>query len=186
MAIFITIIIAVVLAFSLFESKNEESGLNTSGSGANPSPNATSSQKGGVNNPGFLIHTTINWAGKTSSSGCKFENFSNISWGVRAWYINLFGKVKKGQIKTITQMIDVLTPKGSENPEPARENYKAHVKQAKSWTELGRRVFDFEANPDWKNCSDQVKVRALQDGLAQAVKYCYGSSDNLPSLIPAA
>lgn len=183
MAILITIILAVVIAFSFFETKNEESTLNTSGSGANV---GGSSQKGGVNNPGFLIHTTINWAGKTESSGCKFENFSNLTWGIRAWYINLFGKVKKGQIKTITQMIDVLTPKGSENPEPARDNYKAHVKQATSWAELGQRVFDFEANPNWKNASAQVKLSVLQDGLAQAVRYCYGSSDNLPSLIPAA
>lgn len=183
MALIICIIVAVVLV-AVFLNTYEGKELTSLGSSGSNAPGMSFTQKGGVNNPGFLIHTITKWKGKTDSEGCKFENFSSMPYGVRAWYINLFGKVKDGRIKTITQMIDVLTPAGSENSEAARNNYKASVTQAHSWLELGMRVFNFEANPDWVALSQAHKNEAIQLGLAEAVKYCYGSN-NLPQLIPA-
>lgn len=177
-AIGIVCFVAVVLflAYSQF-SKND-----SAPSGSNSGSPVSNNQKGGVNNPGFLVHTSVSWQGKTASEGCTFENFSSLKFGIRAWYVNLFGKMQKGIITNRVQMIDVLTPAGSDNPEVARNNYKAYVSQANSWIQLGQRVFDFEANPSWKGCSNVEKATALQEGLKMAVDYSY--KGNTPALLP--
>lgn len=113
--------------------------------------------KGGVNNPGFLIRSNVNWVGKVDKDGTThFENFDNLSNGVRAWGVNLFNKMKRGKIISTSSMIDLLTPAGPENPEEARNNYKAAVGRATNWVDLFKAVFDFEANPDWVNASASV------------------------------
>ena len=126
-------------------------------------------EKGGLNNPGFLVTSSAGWVGaETPNSYYHFENFDTLQHGIRAWYINLYGKVRKGVINNTNQMIDILTPVG-ENAENARNNYKASVAQANNWLELGRRVFDFEANPQWKLCSNKSTV--LQQGAQMAFDY---------------
>lgn len=173
MAIGISALILIVLLLVYLNSGGggSDGGICPSGSGSEPA--VTGSSKGGRNNPGYLIHTDIDWQGKTDSTGCKFENFSSLAYGIRAWYVNLFGKVKRGEIKNTNQMIDILTPAGKENSEVARNNYKQHVSQATSWLELGVAVFDFEGNPDWKNASGSDKQSALAWGLQQAIIYRY-------------
>lgn len=172
-AIGISVLIVIVLLLVYMNS----------GSGGSPSTTGSdnfhysTTQKGGVNNPGFLIHTDTDWQGKTESTGCKFENFATLHYGIRAWYVNLFGKVKNGTITNTNQMIDVLTPAGKENAENARNNYKREVAKAQNWLELGIAVFNFEANPDWLNSSQ--KQQALESGFSSAVQYRYGSG-NVP------
>lgn len=131
---------------------------------------------GNVNNPGNLVaNSNVSWKGETTQPGQKFESFDTLRNGVRAWYINLFGKVQKGTITNTTTMIDVLTPASSENPEPARNNYKAQVAKATSWLELGKAVFDFEACPSWTNADGNEKTYAIVNGYKDAVNYkCAG------------
>lgn len=131
------------------------------------------SSKGGVNNPGFLVVSNAGWEGaQFPNSSFKFENFDTLEHGIRAWYINLYSKVRDGRIKNTNDMIDILTPKGKENSEIARNNYKASVAQATNWLELGRCVFDFESNSDWKRCTNKTQV--LQTGLQLAYNYIKG------------
>jgi len=175
----ITLILAVVLLLCLVFSKdkitNDDLDLNA---GLGNTTNSQNGDKGGVNNPGFLITTSTSWKGKTTVGNPKFENFDSLGNGVRAWGVNLFNKVKKGTITSTNQMIDVLTPAIAENPEPARNNYKAQVAKATSWKELFTAVFDFEANPNWVQASASVKDEALNYGFTQAVNYCYNG--NIP------
>ena len=181
MAGIISLVLVVIFALCLvFQKKSDiESDDLDLNAGAGYMTNEQNGDKGGVNNPGFLIHTNTNWVGKTTLGNPKFENFDSLGNGVRAWGINLFNKIKKGQITSTNQMIDVLTPAISENPEPARNNYKANVAKAKTWKELFVAVFDFEANPSWKNCSDAARTEALNYGFTQAINYCYNG--NIPS-----
>lgn len=175
----IVLIIAVVLFLCLVLSKeginHDELDFNA-GEGA--LTNRQNYEKGGVNNPGFLITTATGWKGKTTIGNPKFENFDSLGNGVRAWGVNLFNKVKKGTITSTNQMIDVLTPAIAENPEPARNNYKAQVAKATTWKELFKAVFDFEANPNWVQASASAKDEALNYGFTQAVNYCYNG--NIP------
>lgn len=178
--IFCLIAVVLFLAYSQF-SKNDSAPTGSNAGGSSSSPVSTF-EKGGVNNPGFLVHTPVSWLGKIKSEGCTFENFASLKYGIRAWYVNLFRKMQKGIITNRVQMIDVLTPAGSDNPEVARNNYKAYVSQANSWVQLGQRVFDFEANPSWKCCSNVEKAQAIQEGLKMAVDYSY--KGNTPALLP--
>ena len=167
MALGISVFIIVIIFLCYVLSGEKSDGLSTH---APVSSSNYPGGKGGVNNPGYLIHRDdVNWKGEESSEGCKFENFSNLTWGARAWYVNLFGKYKDGTIKSTSQMIDVLTPASSENSERARNNYKAHVAQAKNWIDLGFAVFEFEANPDWVNSGNKIGI--LNDAFKQAVDY---------------
>lgn len=118
------LVVVVVLVCYLTFSKSEQTTQSGGGNETNVSYSNYVGGKGGSNNPGFLIHTDIKWKGKTYSNGCKFENFSTLGYGVRAWYVNLFGKVKNGLIHNSNEMIDILTPAIAENPENARINYK--------------------------------------------------------------
>ena len=181
MAALISVIIVVLLACCLFFQKKSD--INSDdldfNAGAGTSTNNQNGDKGGVNNPGFLITTNTAWKGKTTQGNPKFENFDTLGNGVRAWGVNLFNKIKKGQIQSSNQMIDILTPAIAENPEPARNNYKAHVAKATTWKELFVAVFDFEANPSWKNSSDTDKQEALNYGFTQAINYCYNG--NIPA-----
>lgn len=147
--------------------------INNGGGGSSSSGTSLFTSKGGSNNPGFLIISNAGWEGAIMpNSGFKFENFDTLEHGIRAWYINLYAKVRDGRIKDTNDMIDILTPKGKENSEIARNNYKASVAQATNWLELGKRVFDFEANPDWKRCTNKTQV--LQTGLQLAYNYLKG------------
>lgn len=175
----IVLIIAFVLLLCLVFSKDRLTSDDLDfNAGAGNTTNSQNGDKGGVNNPGFLITTNTAWKGKTTQGNPKFENFDTLGNGVRAWGVNLFNKVKKGTITSTNQMIDVLTPAIAENPEPARNNYKAQVAKATSWKELFRAVFDFEANPNWAQASASVKDEALNYGFTQAVNYCYNG--NIP------
>lgn len=178
----IVIFVAVVLFLAYSQFKENDSAPTGSNFGGTSSSPVSIFEKGGVNNPGFLVHTSVPWQGKTKSDGCSFENFVSMKYGIRAWYVNLFGKMQKGIINNRVQMIDVLTPAGSDNPEVARNNYKAYVSQASSWLELGQRVFDFESNSSWKSCSSVEKALALQEGFKMAVDYSY--KGNAPTLLP--
>ena len=113
------VVAGLILYFGLSSGKINDVSVPSGGG----SSGVSYSNKGGLNNPGYLIHTNTQWKGKVNSDYCKFENFANLTWGVRAWYVNLFGKVKNGTITNTNQMIDVLTPAGSENSEVARNNY---------------------------------------------------------------
>lgn len=158
------VLIVVVVVFIAIQHSDEST---------KPRSNYVATEKGGVNNPGYLIRTDIKWLGCNKGVNSRFENFETLSYGVRAWCINLFQKVKKGTIRNTSQMIDVLTPAGSDNPEDARNNYKASVARATNWVSLCRAVFDFEANPDWINAKSSDKNKALAEGLGEAVRYCY-------------
>lgn len=160
------VIACLIFYFGLSPSKDNE---DSAPSGGGSSSGASYFNKGGHNNPGYLIHTNTQWKGKENSDYCKFENFATLTWGVRAWYVNLFGKVKNGTITNTNQMIDILTPAGKENSEVARNNYKASVARATNWLDLGIAVFNFEANPDWLNSSSRTD--ALEQGFADAVQY---------------
>ena len=162
--------IAVVILVCYFVfSKNESVGVVSDGG----APVTNSSQKGGVNNPGFLITTNISWKGKTTPPGAKFECFDTMRNGIRAWGINLFQKYKSGVITNTNTMIDVLTPAGSDNPEIARNNYKASVAQAQNWQQLFYAVFEFEANPSWLALQSNDKSTVIMQGLSDAVNYVY-------------
>jgi hypothetical protein len=163
-----------VIAFFFAQKSNSDQVPTIGGSGSANYATSNGGIKGGINNPGFLIHTNINWVGKTTIGSPKLEKFDTLRSGIRAWYINLFGKVKAGTIKNTNQMIDILTPAIAENPEPARINYKNAVAKATNWMMLGKAVFDFEANPDWKQASGNDKTSAITLGLADAVRYSYG------------
>lgn len=172
----ITVLICLVLMLVLANTDNRESDYTEINSN---SQNLPVSGKGGVNNPGFLrVNINVNWKGCQRPPNTEFENFETIELGIRAWFVNLFGKIDKGIITNTNSMIDVLTPAGSENPEPARQNYKAHVSRAKSWLELGKAVFDFEACPSWKSLSNAKQNEVLSKGLQLAVSYKYDG--NLP------
>ena len=128
--------------------------------------------KGGTNNPGYLVVSNASWLGASHAGNQKFENFTTLQLGARAWFINLLNKVKSGKIRSTDEMIDVLTPAGSENPEQARINYKESVRNANSWAELGYLVFEFEANPDWVRLTDNEKSHIISLALPSAVNYC--------------
>ena len=175
MAIGIVSLLAVILflVYATYAKQEGAEGMDVN----KPGGAATYTCLGNVNNPGNLISVdSVHWQGETTQPGQKFESFETLRFGVRAWYINLFGKMKKGVITNTTQMIDVLTPAGKENPEPARNNYKASVAKAKSWLELGKAVFDFEACPSWVSADSQTKLSALQGGFSDAVRYSYNGS----------
>lgn len=175
----ITALIIFVLLLVYLNTENVPAGTSSGGSPSVPASSGIT-QKGGANNPGFLIHTNEKWKGKTNSDGCEFENFSTLHYGVRAWYVNLFGKVKKGTIRSTNEMIDVLTPASDPRNSPeARQNYKNEVAKAKNWLELGMAVFRFEANPDWLSASESVKNEVNNSGFSEAITYRYGSG-NIP------
>lgn len=180
-AIGITALILVILLLVYLNSGENVSGGSSSSGGSSPvSASSGITQKGGANNPGFLIHTNEKWKGKTNSDGCEFENFSTLHYGVRAWYVNLFGKVKNGTIRSTNEMIDVLTPASDPRNSPeARANYKNEVAKAKNWLELGMAVFRFEANPDWLSASESVKNEVNNSGFSEAIAYRYGPG-NIP------
>ncbi|MUV03170.1 hypothetical protein GN157_05555 [Flavobacterium rakeshii] len=64
------------------------------------------------NNPGNIILTNENWQGKISNSqntDGKFEQFTEIRYGIRAMMRNIISKVNKGN-NTVTGLISVLSP----------------------------------------------------------------------------
>lgn len=167
----VALCIALVILIVLFAALHQSTANNYS------SVTGGSVQKGGVNNPGYLITSNVDWKGKQQpNSGFRFENFDTMRNGVRAWYINLFNKIKKGVITNTNNMIDVLTPAGSDNPENARINYKQKVALAKNWYQLGYYVFNFENNESWRVLSDSDKNFVIQQGLSDAVLYCYNGN----------
>lgn len=124
---------------------------------------ASNKEFGGKNNPGYLIWVkSIAWQGKEDNNPKKFENFTSLSYGARAWFRNLKTHIDRGSIYDEVSLIDVLTPAGSENSETARNNYKAYI--SGYWNnkrELGRKVFEFENNPDYTKASQSQKEACL-------------------------
>lgn len=114
--------------------------------------------KGGRNNPGFLISTASTWIGEVTGINERYESFTRIQDGVRAWLKNYIGHYNTGYT-TIEKVIDLLTPKGKENNEIARENYKDFLSKELSMSRtafipyafipnLAYNIFKFEANKD--------------------------------------
>lgn len=118
-------------------------------------------KKGGFNNPGNLINTSIKWGGEVNSDIDKtFEDFISMEMGIRAWLLNLEHIIKKNDgVITVDKMIDILTPggQGTGNSELARNNYKAFVKDKigtdkvsmDNINKVAHAVFLFEANPTY-------------------------------------
>jgi len=72
------------------------------------------------NNPGNLIATSIPWLGKVpiiqnTDTNKKFEQFTNLGWGIRAAAMDILGDIYKKNNNTITKLISVYAPK-HENP----------------------------------------------------------------------
>lgn len=68
------------------------------------------------NNPGNLIRTKNAWQGKIpfpQSKDTKFEQFTEIKWGLRAMLKDLIHDINKGK-NTVTKLINEYAPK-SEN-----------------------------------------------------------------------
>lgn len=76
------------------------------------------------NNPGNLIRTSIKWQGKVSESqnqdtGRKFEQFINLTFGIRAMLKDLINDINKGK-NTVTKLIKEYAP-------PTENNTKAYI-----------------------------------------------------------
>ena len=64
------------------------------------------------NNPGNLVITGIAWEGKvpvSQNTDGKFEQFTELRYGIRAMMRNIISKVKSGT-NTVTELISVLSP----------------------------------------------------------------------------
>jgi len=132
-------------------------------------------KKGGYNNPGNLINTSIKWGGEVNPDVKKtFEDFISMEMGVRAWMLNLKSIIKNnnGSI-TVDKMIDILTPggAGTGNSEQARNNYKAFIKKTigtnnvtlDNMSGVAYAVFQFEDNPTYiKNPLSQLEIFKIQ------------------------
>lgn len=69
------------------------------------------------NNPGNLIYTTIAWQGKIpkpQSKDAKFEQFTSITYGLRAMLKDLINDINKGQ-NTVRKLINEYAPKSENN-----------------------------------------------------------------------
>jgi hypothetical protein len=69
------------------------------------------------NNPGNLRRTSNAWQGKVpfaQSKDAEFEQFYEIAWGIRAFFINVETKFKAGQ-NTLAKFISVYAPSNENN-----------------------------------------------------------------------
>lgn len=78
------------------------------------------------NNPGNLVFTQNTWLGKIQSSfntdkGKKFEQFENMSYGVRAMLRNLVTHIDKGE-NTVRKLITTYAP-------PIENDTELYIKQ---------------------------------------------------------
>ena len=69
------------------------------------------------NNPGNLIYTKIAWQGKIpkpQSKDAKFEQFTSITYGLRAMLKDLINDINKGQ-NTVRKLINEYAPRSENN-----------------------------------------------------------------------
>ncbi len=69
------------------------------------------------NNPGNLIRTSSQWKGKIPFSQSKdshFEQFTDIAWGIRAFFIDVMGDIKEGT-NTLVKLITEYAPEFENN-----------------------------------------------------------------------
>ena len=64
------------------------------------------------NNPGNLVRTSIKWQGKiplSQNPDERFEQFTHIEWGIRAFYMDIINDIKKG-LTTIEKLVNEYAP----------------------------------------------------------------------------
>lgn len=67
------------------------------------------------NNPGNLIKTAIDWQGKiTKSADAKFEQFQNLTFGIRACLKDIIHDINKGK-NTVRKLISEYAPPNENN-----------------------------------------------------------------------
>lgn len=64
-----------------------------------------SNNKGGKNNPGNIVASTIQWGGEVTQPGDRFESFATVDDGIRAMYNNLMAYRNVHGIKTLHDII---------------------------------------------------------------------------------
>ena len=72
------------------------------------------------NNPGNIRITSNNWKGKLPkdrNTDGAFEQFENLSWGIRALLRDLTTKIEKRDLGTIRKIIAVYAPPNENNTE---------------------------------------------------------------------
>ena len=82
------------------------------------------------NNPGNLVHTNDPWIGKilyskNTDEGKKFEQFTELKYGIRAMLIDVIGDIGKGK-NTIRKLISEYAPPNENNT----NNYVSVVAKA--------------------------------------------------------
>lgn len=116
------------------------------------------------NNPGNIRPAKgVTYEGMIGVDDKGFAIFEKPSYGQQALINDLKHKIENRGIKTPNDFVDAYSPKGDENPEDARDNYKMHIAQS-----LGL-----------KSTSDPFPENAL-NGLAKAVTSFEGGTWQQP------
>jgi len=83
------------------------------------------------NNPGNLVKTSIKWRGKIphdKNKDARFEQFENISWGIRAMAMDILNDIKKGK-NTLRDLITEYAP-------PSENDTAAYIKLVSDQTKI--------------------------------------------------
>lgn len=83
------------------------------------------------NNPGNLVKTAIKWRGKIphdKNTDPRFEQFENLSWGIRAMSMDVLNDIKKGK-NTLRDLITEYAP-------PSENDTAAYIKLVSDQTKI--------------------------------------------------
>lgn len=80
------------------------------------------------NNPGNMRPTGDSWQGMAGSDG-GFLQFVDLSYGIRAWLVDYYGKLTRKGFKTVRQYIEAYAP-------PSENNTEVYIKSVCSETGL--------------------------------------------------
>lgn len=126
------------------------------------------------NNPGNLIRTPNAWQGKIpykDSKDAKFEQFTELKWGIRAMFKDLINDINKGK-NTVKKLISEYAPPNENDT----KNYIALVSKSIGISEnevitkvnseflklLGRAILKVELGNDHKLVTDAHFDQALE------------------------
>jgi len=122
------------------------------------------------NNPGNIRPAKgVTYEGMIGVDDKGFAIFEKPEQGQQALINDLTHKIEKRGIKTAHDFVDVYSPKGDENPEEARDNYKIYLAQKlglkstsdpfpeNSVKDLAKAVSEFESG-NWQNKEAESKL----------------------------
>lgn len=169
MFIIILIIIIIIKKLNFKRDNNSNGSTNENIASIGGGSGIPYAQQRDLNNPGFIIRSSIMWDGEINPNDNKFEKFVTMEHGIRAAKKNLIAYNKKYGLENISEIIQRWS--GGKN-----ENYINYVKNkvGKDYINFAdddeinkaiMAIFDFEGYCKWKELNPQKRIELFNKAM---------------------